>query len=207
MKTEIFLVRHGETAWNKEGKFQGCTDINLSQEGILQAHLLKDVLKNNFDFIYTSPLSRAVQTAEILCRNKEDIIPVTISALREINFGAWEGLTLTQIREQYPTEYMSWRTDETEGNLIGGDLTLRKASIRGKNAILNLAEKHAGRKIVIVAHGGIIKAGLIGIFDWKMTMYHRFFMGNTSVTKLSIGSSQIPVLITLNDTRHLPEKC
>ncbi|MGB8454663.1 MAG: histidine phosphatase family protein [Anaerocolumna sp.] len=205
MKTEIFLVRHGETAWNKEGKFQGCTDINLSQEGIQQAHLLKDVFKNSFDYVYTSPLSRAVQTAEILCQAHKDIKPVVLPDLREINFGAWEGLTIMQIREQYQAEYQAWRTDEEYGNLMGGDLTLRNAGNRAKDAILSLAEKHAGKKIVIVAHGGILKAALIGIFDWKMTMYHRFFLGNTSVTKLSIGDNKIPILVTLNNTSHISE--
>lgn len=206
MKTEIYLVRHGETEWNKEGKFQGCTDIHLSQEGILQAELLKKVLNNHFDYIYTSPLSRAKQTAEILCQDSNTVKPAIIEDLREINFGAWEGLTINQIREQYPVSYQAWRTDEIHGNLVGGDLTLRSASDRAKAAILNLAEKHAGKKIVFVAHGGILKAALIGIFDWKMTMYHRFFLGNTSVSRISIGNSQVPILITLNDTGHLPEE-
>ncbi|QHQ59463.1 histidine phosphatase family protein [Anaerocolumna sedimenticola] len=206
MTTEIYLVRHGETDWNKEGKFQGCTDINLSKEGTQQAHLLKEVFNNNFDYIYTSPLSRAVQTAEILCENHKEINPVIVPDLREINFGAWEGLTIKQIREQYPAEYQAWRTDEEYANLIGGDLTLRNASNRAKDAILKLADKHTGKKTVFVAHGGILKAALIGIFDWKMTMYHRFFLGNTSVTKISIGNSQVPILIKLNDTSHLPDE-
>jgi probable phosphoglycerate mutase len=206
MKTEIYLVRHGETEWNKEGKFQGCTDIRLSQEGIVQAGLLKEVFDNNFDYVYTSPLSRAKQTAEILCQDHDKVKPVVIEDLREINFGAWEGLTIHQIREQYPEEYHTWRNDEIHGNLVGGDLTLRSAGTRAKDAILSLAEIHAGKKLVFVAHGGIIKAALIGIFDWKMTMYHRFFLGNTSVSKISIGTSQVPILITLNDTSHLPEE-
>jgi probable phosphoglycerate mutase len=204
MKTELYLVRHGETEWNKEGRFQGCTDIHLSDEGISQAHLLKDVFHNNFDYVYTSPLTRAVQTAEILCQNNNIVKPVLLEGVREINFGAWEGLTITQIREQYPAEYHAWRSDEVLGKLVGGDLSLRNASNRAKDAILGLAEKHPGKRTVIVAHGGIIKAALIGIFDWKMTMYHHFFLGNTSVSKISIGNSQIPILITLNDTNHLP---
>jgi probable phosphoglycerate mutase len=206
MRTEIYLVRHGETEWNKEGKFQGCTDIQLSQEGIVQAGFLKEVLNNNFDYIYTSPLSRAKQTAEILCQDHDNVKPVVIEGLREINFGAWEGLNIHQIREQYPKEYQLWRNDEINGNLVGGDLTLRNAGNRAKDTILGLAEIHAGKKLLFVAHGGILKAALIGIFDWKMTMYHRFFLGNTSVSKISIGDSQVPILITLNDTNHLPEE-
>jgi probable phosphoglycerate mutase len=203
MKTELFLVRHGETAWNKEGKFQGCTDINLSEEGILQARLLMERLKTKFDYIYTSPLSRAVQTANIICEETATIKPVIVQDLREINFGKWEGLTFEQIKEQYPSEFKIWRTDEEHANLVGGDLSLKNSSTRVTNAILNIANEHIGQKTVIVAHGGIIKAGIIGLFDWKMTMYHRFFLGNTSVTKISFGKSMTPVLISLNDMSHL----
>lgn len=203
MKTEIILVRHGETAWNKEGRFQGCTDIPLSEEGVSQAVLLSKALNNNFDYVYTSPLSRARQTAQIICTDNSIVKPVILEDLREINFGAWEGLTIGQIREQYPAEYFSWRNDEVYGDLAGGDLTLKNAGSRAKKAILNLAEKHAGKKIVLVAHGGILKAALIEIFDWKMTMYHHFFLGNTSVSKISIEPSQVPILISLNDIGHL----
>ncbi len=207
MKTELILVRHGETDWNKEGKFQGSTEIDLSQEGIIQAQFLKDAFKGNFDYVYTSPLRRARQTAEILCQDAKDRNPAAVPDLREINFGAWEGLTITQIREQYPSEYLSWRSDEGQGNLVDSDdLSLRSAADRGAGAILKLAEKHAGKKILVVAHGGILKAALIGIFEWKMSMYHRFFLGNTSVTRIFIGNSQLPILLTLNDTSHLQEE-
>jgi phosphoserine phosphatase len=66
MKTTVLLIRHGETEWNTLGKFQGCTDIDLSEEGIKQAQLLKDRLNGEFDYIYASPLSRAFKTANII---------------------------------------------------------------------------------------------------------------------------------------------
>src|SRR5665647_1456916 len=68
MNTTITLVRHGETSWNALGKFQGCNDIELSNEGIQQAQYLSKRFVNNFDHIYTSPLKRARQTAEIICQ-------------------------------------------------------------------------------------------------------------------------------------------
>lgn len=204
MKTELYLVRHGETEWNKLGRFQGCTDIELSDDGIQQAKLLMEKLENKFDYIYTSPLSRAVQTATIINQDTVDRKPIIIQDLREINFGAWEGLTSEQIKEQYPSEFQTWRTDEAKANLVGGDLSLKNASTRVTNAILNIVNEHIGKRIVIVAHGGIIKAGLIGLFEWKMTMYHRFFLGNTSVSKISFGQNLNPTLITLNDISHLP---
>lgn len=203
MNTQIFLVRHGETQWNVAGKFQGCKDIPLSDEGFVQANLLKTRFSNKFDCIYTSPLTRAFQTAEVICEGS-NIIPTIENDLREIDFGKWEGLTINQIEADYPTEFKKWRTDKINGNLVGGDLSLKCASIRSKNAILNIANNNSGKAVVIVAHGGIIKASLIGLFDWDMTMYHKIILGNTSVSKISFDDSLNVKLISLNDTSHLP---
>lgn len=203
MNTELYLVRHGETPWNKEGKFQGSTDIHLSEEGIQQAYYLKDTLKGNFDVVYSSPLIRAYKTAQIICEGTDILAPNIAPNIREINFGQWEGLTLHQISEKYPTEFHSFRTDEEHGNLMGGDLTLKNASIRAKDTILELVNIHKGQRIVIVAHGGILKAGIIGLFDWKMTMYHKFFLGNTSLSKITFNETLSPILMSLNDTSHL----
>ncbi|WP_143317059.1 histidine phosphatase family protein [Clostridium sp. HBUAS56017] len=203
MKTTLFLVRHGETKWNALGKFQGCTDIDLSDEGVYQAKLLRDRVENSFDFIYCSPLRRANDTANIICSNVH-IKPEIEPAIREINFGDWEGLTLKEIKELYPENFNIWRTDESTGPICGGDLSIKMASIRAKETILKIVNKHKGKKIMIVAHGGIIKAGLIGLFDWKMTMYHQIILGNTSICKLSFDDSLTPKIVSLNDTSHLP---
>lgn len=205
MNTEIFLVRHGETEWNATGKFQGSTDICLSERGIAQAQYAKPRLKNKFDVIYTSPLKRALQTAQIISEGSGKT-PIIINDLREINFGKWEGLTRKEIRALYGSEFDSWQNDDENAYLVEGDISLKMASIRAKNAILKIAQDCPGKKVLIVAHGGIIKAGLVGIFDWKMTMYHRIFLDNTSISSLSFDSSLNPTLVTLNDTNHVPDE-
>ena len=202
MKTTVLLIRHGETEWNTLGKFQGCTDIALSEVGIKQAEILNDRLKGDFDYIYSSPLSRAFETANILAigTNKE----VTVaSEIREINFGEWEGLTVHEIAEKYPEVFKAWRTDKTESYICGGDLSINNAANRAKKCILDIVKEHKGKKIAIVAHGGIIKAGLIGIFGWDMTMYHKMALGNTCINTLTFNDDLNPVLVTLNDTNHL----
>ena len=203
MNTEILLVRHGETEWNATGRFQGSKDIALSQEGLLQAKFLKERLHNNFDLIYTSPLIRAKQTAELICENTP-FVPIIENELREISFGAWEGLTLSQISTQYVSEFNSWKTDEINGYLVGGDLSIKNASIRVRDAILRITKECRGKKVIIVAHGGIIKAALIGIFHWKMNKYHEISLGNTAVSKLIFDEALNATLVTLNDTSHLP---
>lgn len=204
MATTLFLVRHGETEWNALGKFQGCIDIELSEEGIFQATLLKEKVQNSFDYIYSSPLKRALDTANIICSNK-NIKPKVEPNLREINFGEWEGLTPKEIEKLYPEDFVKWKSDELIAPICGGDLSLKLASIRASKAILNLVSTHKNKKIMIVCHGGIIKAGLIGLFNWKMTMYHQIILGNTSICKLTFGNDLIPTLITLNDTSHIPK--
>lgn len=202
MKTTVLLIRHGETEWNTLGKFQGCTDIALSKEGIKQAELLKNRLKGKFDYIYSSPLSRAFETANILSgvTDKEVIIAPEI---REINFGEWEGMTVHEIAEKYPEMFKAWRTDKTESYICGGDLSINNAACRAKKCILDIVNEHKGKKIVIVAHGGIIKAGLIGIFEWDMTMYHKMLLGNTCINTLTFNEDLMPILVELNDTNHL----
>lgn len=204
MATTLFLVRHGETEWNALGKFQGCIDIELSEEGIFQANLLKEKVQNSFDYIYSSPLKRALDTANIICSNK-NIKPKVEPNLREINFGEWEGLTPKEIEELYPENFIKWKSDELTAPICGGDLSLKLASIRALKAILKIINKHKNKKIIIVCHGGIIKAGLIGLFNWKMTMYHQIILGNTSICKLTFDDDLIPTLVTLNDTSHLPK--
>lgn len=207
MNTEIFLVRHGETEWNMLGKFQGSTDIPLSENGIKQAGYLKKRFNNNFDYIYASPLKRAVKTAAIL--SEDSGVQVKIKeGMREIDFGEWEGLTSEQLRETYGKEYESWKNDEVNGYLMGGeDFSLKLAGERAKKAIYEIAEECKGKRVIIVAHGGIIKAALIAIYGWSMTMYTKMIFGNTSVSKLCFeDDSKIPDLLSMNDLSHLPKE-
>lgn len=206
MKTILYLVRHGETAWNILGKFQGSSNIDLSEKGILQAGYLNKRFQNKFDCIYASPLSRAIQTAEIICKGDSKKNPIIHEGLSEVNFGDWEGLTIDEIKNLYPSQFEAWKNDDTNGYLMGGDLSLKNASIRAKNAILDMVENNKGKKIIAVAHGGIIKAGLVGLFDWKMSMYHRISLENTSVTKIIFTQNGNIVFSTLNDTSHLPKE-
>ena len=202
MKTTVLLIRHGETEWNILGKFQGTTDIPLSDEGIRQAKLLRDRIKGDFDYIYASPLKRAHKTAEVVCEDTGKTVE-TVQDLREINFGSWEGLTPKNIAEMYPDVFKEWKTDKKEGKFCDGDMSTLNASIRAKNCILDIVKKHPGKKIAIVAHGGIIKAGLIGLFEWDMSMYHKIALGNTCVNTITFNESLKPVIAGLNDISHL----
>ncbi|MBA5851610.1 histidine phosphatase family protein [Clostridium sp. cel8] len=203
METELLLIRHGQTSWNKLGKYQGSSDIELSEEGIIQAKYLKKHLKGKFDCIYTSPLKRAIKTAEIIASNSKKT-PIIVNDLREINFGKWEGLTLKQIYSEYKDEYLKWQNDPGNASLPKGEISLEYACKRSKNALMNIVRKNKQKKIVVVAHGGILKAALVGLFNLDPLMYHKFILSNTSVTKILLNDNLDPIIYSINDTSHLP---
>lgn len=208
MKTTILLIRHGETEWNKTVRFQGQTDIPLCDVGIRQAELVKDRLQDNFDLIYTSPLSRAYETAKIIASNtgKE---PIIHKDLIEINFGPWEGLRMEEVKSTYHDDYIRWKTDKLHGNFTydenypKGEKSIHEVSLRFSKAILGIVESNLGKTIAVVAHGGIMKAGIIGLFQMDMTMYHKLFLNNTSISTITFDEDRNPMLLKLNDHTHL----
>ena len=204
MKTTLLLIRHGETEWNKLGKFQGCIDIELSTNGINQAGKLRSKINGEFDLIYSSPLKRAYETAKIIARDTDKEVKV-LEDIREINFGEWEGLTIKEISEKYPEIFKVWITDKIEAPFVGGDVSIKNAVNRALKCIMEIIEKNKGKKIIIVAHGGIIKASLIGMFDWHMSMYHKIVLGNTCINTINFDDELKPMLISLNDISHLNE--
>ncbi|MHC1684437.1 MAG: histidine phosphatase family protein [Clostridiaceae bacterium] len=205
MKTRVFLIRHGETEYNVQGRFQGSKDINLTENGIAQAHQLKERFQNKFDYIFSSPLTRAYETAKILA-SVNGTEAIKVDNLREINFGEWEGLTAKEVKDTYPDALELWKNDEIEGPLVGGDVTMKLAAIRGKECIMDIVKEHPGSKIAIVAHGAIIRCAISEIFNWNVgSMYHQLVLGNTAVSELTFDEKLRPQLVTLNDTNHLTE--
>ena len=202
MITTLLLIRHGETPWNALGKVQGVKNIDLSENGIMQAKCLKERLKGNFAAVYSSPLNRAYETAQIICEDTTTT-PIKIDDLREVDFGSWEGLTFKEIARDYKTFFDTWKIDDVTGPMYDGDQSIYNVSQRGKNCIESLIKKHKGETIAIVSHGGFIKSTLIGLFDWKMSMYHHFALGNTCVPTIHFNDTLSPMLIGLNDTSHL----
>ncbi|SHI45660.1 Histidine phosphatase superfamily (branch 1) [Desulfofundulus thermosubterraneus DSM 16057] len=120
MSCRIYLVRHGETIWNAELRFQGHSDTALSPRGLEQARALARRLRGeNFSAFYASDLQRALNTARILAE-PHGLPVVPLKALREINFGAWEGLTVAEIKNRYPRELQQWWHDPLHTRVPGG---------------------------------------------------------------------------------------
>lgn len=147
--TEFWLIRHGETDWNIEKRFQGQTDIPLNANGRLQAYELAERLNGtHFDAIYSSDLGRARETAEIIAAQVQ--VPVQFDIrLREIRHGAWEGQTLDPDKS---LEMRSLYADPLNAHAPGGE-TLAQVAARTAQALDEIASKFPDNHVLVVAHG------------------------------------------------------
>jgi broad specificity phosphatase PhoE len=149
--THLFLIRHGETDWNVEGRYQGQADPPLNDRGLRQAHELGDKLASvNLDLLYTSPLLRSEQTAQIISR-KLAIPFYKDERLMEINQGKWQTRLRSEIEALYPDLFRRWETEPWEVTPPGGE-SLEQVGQRVFAAIDELLQKHSGKRIGIVSH-------------------------------------------------------
>jgi broad specificity phosphatase PhoE len=153
--TTILLARHGETDWNRENRFQGHADPPLNDTGRAQAAALAKALADeSLDAVYSSPLRRAFETAEIAAA-PHGLEPVPVDALREVDVGSWEGLTRAEIEQRYPEQFARW-LDYGQGWNDGE--TYEEMGLRVIAALFELADGHEGERILAVSHGGPVRA-------------------------------------------------
>jgi 2,3-bisphosphoglycerate-dependent phosphoglycerate mutase len=200
METQVYLIRHGETMWNRQKRIQGHRNIPLSQEGVRQAEKLAAAMKDtSLDAIYSSDLDRAVQTARFIAEGK-GLSVTQIPELRERHFGQWEGCTLDEIQEQYP---LQWREVWQKGGAYDIE-PFEHTRNRMLNQVQQLVERHPGGTIAVVSHGGSINAVLDVLTEGEYGPgKHR--LGNTSVTRLAYHPKRGWSVIQVNCTAHLTE--
>jgi alpha-ribazole phosphatase len=154
--TRLLLVRHGETVWNQEQRYQGQTNVELSDFGRRQAQAVRDRLaEERIDVVYASDLGRAAETADIIVAGRE-LRPVLLSNLREASFGEWEGLTHTEIVARYPGLMERRETDLADTAPPEGE-SLRQLQSRIVETIHSLAQRHRGQTVLIATHGGPVR--------------------------------------------------
>ena len=157
MSTEIVLIRHGETVWNSERRMQGQRNSSLSELGRAQARALARRMQNEpFDFLYSSDLDRAVETARAIAAATGHEIRID-SRLRERCFGIFEGLTRDEMKERHPEEYTRFRERDPDYCMPGGE-SARAFHERCMGVLHDIVGRHTGRRIVVVAHGLLLVA-------------------------------------------------
>lgn len=154
--TELILIRHGVTAWNRERRFQGQIDTPLSDIGLAQARITADRLAGrSVTALYSSDLRRALQTAEPISAALR--LPVRIEpGIRERNYGAFEGRTFDEIQRDLPEAFERWRAREVDFVISEGAETLASFAQRVARAMVEVASRHPGESIALVTHGGVL---------------------------------------------------
>jgi broad specificity phosphatase PhoE len=155
--TTLLLARHGETDWNRDGRFQGRADPPLNETGRAQASELAAVLaREELAAVYSSPLRRALETAAVVAAD-HGLEAIPVDGLREVDVGSWQGLTRDEVEARFPEQYARW-LDFGQGWEDGE--TYEEMGRRVVATLLKLAAAHAGQPILAVTHGGPIRAAL-----------------------------------------------
>ena len=201
MTNTIYIVRHGQTEWNLLGKTQGHGNSDLTPKGIEQAELLADSMtKYPIDYIYSSDLGRAYQTAEII-GNKLNIDVEKTESLREMNFGNWEGRIIKDIIEEDPELYKMWRNEPHLAKIPQGE-TLSQIKERTDAFIKEINEKYDGKHIVLVTHSLCARIMLLSFLDSYVKNIYRINQANTALNIIELRDYG-PVVMKMNDTTHI----
>ncbi len=193
-RLEIILIRHGETDYNKEGRFAGKTDIGLNSTGKKQVKNIRKKLKNEkIDLVYSSNMKRCMETASILNFDVE----VTYSKnLQEMNFGRWEGLTFSKVEKNYPKEVEEWKRDWVNFSMPNGECfnNMSKRVIDEFERIKNTESSN----ILIVTHGGCVRTILGHYIIGSIEESWKFYVDNGSASRLCFDDGYV-YLKSLNE--------
>jgi len=201
MSNRLILIRHGLTIWNHEFRYQGHTDIELSEEGVKQAQALqKRLAGEKLDAIYSSDLSRAVQTASIIAKPHR-LELITDSRLREVNFGVWEGLNFKEIESRYPDLLKTWLEAPHNLEIPQGE-TFMAMHDRALTCIREIIAVKPSGTTAVVAHGGTIAALLCGLMNQPLTCMWNYKQKNAALNVLTVDKKGVTAEV-INDVRHL----
>ncbi|MDD5072803.1 MAG: histidine phosphatase family protein [Candidatus Omnitrophica bacterium] len=198
----LFILRHGESVWNKEDRVQGRKDPGLSGAGKRQAEAAgKRLKKEKIGIIYSSTLKRCVQTARIIARRTGAKIKFEPD-MQEIILGVWQGKTIDEVKKLYPRSYAVWLKDPSKAGIPGweGVPKFRKRVDRAFGSILG---KDAAANVCVVTHWGVIAAHLAKTFDADFDrIFQRIRVDNCGISKISYFNGK-GIIQCVNDTRHL----
>ena len=188
--TTILLARHGETDWNRDGRFQGWADPPLNATGRAQAvDLSVQLMAEELAAVYSSPLRRAYETAEVVAASR-GLEPVTVDALREVDVGSWSGLSRAEIEQRFPEQYARW-LDYGQGWEDGE--TYEQMVDRVVGALQELAEARDGERILAVTHGGPMRAAsaFADRVSYAEARRRSPVVGNTAVLEFAVEAGAL----------------
>jgi len=217
MVTVLYLIRHGETEGAETRRYKGTIDVPLSENGIrqiekLSACLVKEIKNSShpasppllqegngrlLKAVYCSQLSRAVKSAKLIAK-PYCLEPVIVPALRERNFGIWEGMSFDEIKEKYPEEFTAWAGNPLEFSPMEGESTM-EVKDRVINAMDEIIQNHSGERIAIVSHGGVIRVMLCYILGVPLENIFRLEQDYAALNIIEFWDAY-PVVKLMNGT-------
>jgi probable phosphoglycerate mutase len=197
----VYLIRHGRTAWNVEGRWQGLRPLPLDEVGVAQAKALADYWTQPLTAIWSSDLSRALDTARAL-GDKLGLTPQIDERLRECNLGIFQGLTKAEMQERHPNEYSQMLADYM-GYCIPDGETRRALQVRAYAAFNDIVGAGAGQ-IALVSHGGTLQMLFQKLLGDENDLLKSVHIGNTSITTVEPDGDRWR-LIDLAITPHLAD--
>ncbi len=196
-KTRIYLIRHGEIEGSGVFRYNGQADVQLTAQGLHQYHLLADRLADKrIAACYTSDLSRCVQGARILCA-RWGLQPVLKKELRELSFGAWEGLTWDELAERYPEEWQA-RMNDFVGYRVPGGENLHDLQSRLLPALGRIIGGHQGEDVLVVGHGGGNRVILLSALGAPLSSMFRIEQDYGCLNIIDYYADGNPVVTLLN---------
>lgn len=196
----LILVRHGETEWNAQRRYQGQSDVPLSELGVRQAELVAERLaRHEIDAVYASDLKRAWETAQIIVE-KNGLNVSSEPRLRELKFGILEGLTFDEAQEQYPEMIAAWLDDFHQ--TPEGAETIDLFNARVISLLEDLKRQYDEQTVLLVAHGGPLSELLRVVLELSPQKRWYLELENASMSEVLIAADFVS-LKRLNDTCHL----
>jgi probable phosphoglycerate mutase len=202
-ETEIIIVRHGLTEWNKEGVFRGRADIPLSETGRRQADLLgRHLASETIDRIYSSPLTRAKETAQVIA-NYTTKGGVSVSdRLIDISYGEWEGLSHQEVKERYPELYKKWMRSPDQVRFPNGE-SLSIVKRRAFSEILDILDKHKGGLVLVVAHRVVNKVLILTMLGLPLSAFWCIRQDTACFTRFTYTGEGSFALTLHNEACHM----
>lgn len=196
----LYLIRHGETAWNRENRPQGISDVPLSDVGKRQARAVGEALSSEpLVALYASNLARARETAEAI-GERHGLTVGPDPRLREMDQGVFEGQPIETVREQFADWLKTWIADPTNVRMPGGE-TLGEVQTRAWEAIAEIGREHPTGAVAVVAHNFTNVTIICAALKLDLSYFRRLRVGIASISTIEFG--RWPALIGLNDQHHL----
>ena len=205
MSLTLYLLRHGETIYSQTGGYCGNLDPDLTPAGHQMAKAFADAYQIiPWDAVYCSPMARTIATAKPLC----DAIGREMQlrdGLKEIAYGAWEGKTLDEVREQYPDDYVRWLTEPAWNPPTGGETAVQIAS-RASLVIAEIEETYSNGNVLVVSHKATIRIILCSLLGIDIGRYRDRI--DTPAASVSVVRFEVhgPLLQRLGDRAYMPDE-